>query len=187
MIRLKIFAPTLVAVVALGLAGAASASAHEFIASKTGTTKATNTNTQVFTTPTGRVECTKLTATGKVAALKSKTEASTVKYSGCTAFGLAATITTAKYLFSAEGSVKVTNTITINVPAGSCSVKVGPTGNSALKTIKYVNKSGKIEVQAGVSGITFTTTGGLCGSGGKTATYKGNALNALTGGTLEWK
>jgi hypothetical protein len=187
MIRIKMLGSALVAAVALSLASVASASAHEFIASKTGTTKATGTNTQVFTTPSGKVECTKLTATGKVAALKSKTEASTVKYSGCTAFGLAATISTAKYLFSAEGSVKVSNTITISIPSASCSVKVGPTGNSALKTISYVNKSGKIEVQASVSGITFTTTGGLCGSSGKTATYKGNALNALTGGTLEWK
>lgn len=185
--HVRILGPALVAALAFCLVGVASASAHEFVASKKGKTKANGTNTQVFTTPTGAVECTTLTATGTVKKTKSKTEASTVKYSGCKAFGLAATVSTAKYVFSAEGSVKISNTITVSVPAGKCSVKVGPAGNSKLKTISYVNKSGKVEVQANVKGITFTTTGGLCGSGGKTATYKGNALNELTGGTIEWK
>jgi hypothetical protein len=186
MTRVKLLCATAVAITAFGLVGVASASAHEFIASKKGTAKATGTSTQVFTTPSGAVECTKLTGTGKVKP-KATTQTETINYSGCTAFGLEATVSAAKYVFSANGTVKVDNTITVTIPGASCSIKVGKTGNSALKTITYTNKSGKIEVDANVTGVTYTTTGGLCGSGGKTATYKGTALDELPGGTLEWK
>src|SRR5271154_1751826 len=133
---IKLLGPTIAAVLALSGAGAASAAAHEFESSKKGTATDVGTNTQVFKDEpsAAAVECKKLTSTEVIKKTKTKTQKASVKYSECTAFGFPATISEAKYDFNAEGSVKVENTITVEVPSAKCKVTVGKSGNAALKT-----------------------------------------------------
>jgi hypothetical protein len=198
MTRIKLLGLTIVALLALSALAAASASAHEFIASKKGTATDVGTNTQVFKDEPKAVavECKKTESTEKITSTKTKTQKASVKYTECTAFGFPATISEAKYLFNAEGSVKVENTITVEVPGAGCKVVVGKTGNSKLKTITYENKEsgsghGKVAVKASVSKITSEVKGGggLCGKEGKLkeGSYTGAALVTLPEGEVSWK
>lgn len=185
---------------ALSAVAASAASAHEFEASKLGEATDVQTSIQVFhdEPAAAAVECKKLTSSEKIVALKTKTQKAAVHYEECTAFGFAATISEAKYEFKVEegakepieGSAKVENTITIEVPLAGCKVTVGPTGNSNLKKITYENKAGgKVEVKANVTKIVSKVTGGLgtCGKEGelKEGTYTGNALVSLPEGELK--
>jgi hypothetical protein len=198
MTRIKLLGLTIVALLALSGLASASALAHEFEASKTGTATDVGTSTQVFKDEPSAVavECKKLTSTEKITKTKAKTQKASVKYTECTAFGFPATISEAKYEFSAEGSVKVENKITVEVPGAKCKVTVSPTGNSKLKTITYTNKEsgtghGKVEVKASVSKINSEVKGGagLCGKEGKLkeGSYTGSALVSLAGGEVKWK
>jgi hypothetical protein len=205
--RLKVLGLALVAVFAMS--AVASASAHEFVASKTGSLAGKALNVHKFKTNAGTVECTTATPKGSVAALKTETQEVEVEYSGCTftVFGTKkATVTpNPKYLFSANEWVSVLNPsttpIVIEVEGTGCNIKVSgsSTSNHELKEVKYVTKEvereieGKkvkvkdLEVKSKVSGITYTTTNGLCGSGGTNGTYEGNEEVELVGGSIEWK
>lgn len=196
--RMKLLGLALVALFAFSGLAAASAMAHEFEASKTGTATDEGTTVQVFKDEpkATAVECKKTTSTETITKTKTKTQKAVVHYTECTAFGFPATISEAKYDFNAEGSVKVENTITVEVPAAGCKVVVSPTGNSKLKTITYENKEagsghGKVEVKSNVSKIESEVKGGggLCGKEGKLkeGTYTGNALVSLAGGEVKWK
>jgi hypothetical protein len=198
MTRIKLVGSAILALLVLCAVATASASAHEFEASKLGTATDKGTTVQVFKDEpkAAAVECKKTESTEKITALKAKTQKASVKYTECTAFGFAAKISEAKYEFNAEGSVKVENTITVEVPLAGCKVVVGPTGNSALKTITYTNKEpgtghGKVEVKGKVSKINSEVKGGkgLCGKEGKLkeGTYTGNALVTLAGGEVKFK
>jgi hypothetical protein len=179
-----------------GMAAASAMAAKEFESSKTGTATDEGTSTQVFhdEPKAAAVECKKLTSTEVITKTKTKTQAASVKYSECTAFGFPATISEAKYTFSSSGSVAVTNTITVEVPAAGCKVLVSPGGNNKLKTVTYTNKEagtghGKLEVSTKVSKISSEVKGGggLCGKEGKlkTGTYTGSALVTLEGGEVK--
>ena len=185
--NMKVWGVALVAVFALSAVAAANASAAVFKASGTGTLSGKALNNQVFNTGIGNVTCTTAASSGTVVApLEKETQEVAVKYSGCTAFGFVGVeISEAKYLFNANGSVNVVNTITIKVPAAGCSVTVSP--QTGLKTITYVNSSGKIEEKTNVSGIKSKGSGGVCGGESTTGTYTGNNLIELVGGTIEVK
>lgn len=192
--RIRALVLSLVAAFAFSAVAVAAASAHEFEATKTGPATDVQTSTQVFKDEPKAVavECKKLKSTETIESLKTKTQKAKVKYEECTAFGFPASISEAAYNFNAEGSVTIENTITIEVPLAGCKVTVGPTGNSALKTITYENKTGgKLEVKSNVSKIVSKVTGGggLCGKEGelKEGTYTGNALVTPASGELKWK
>jgi hypothetical protein len=180
----------LAAVLALSAVAVASASAHEFVASKEGTLKGTN-NSEIhkFTTAAGTVECLKATGSGKVKGLKFKTQKVKVAYGECTTSSgtISATVSEAEFEFNAEGTVTVLNTI--KSESDGCTVTVGPTGNSGLKSVTYENKSGKVNLKSNVGGITYSASSG-CAGGEKTGTageYVGNEETELVSGTLEWK
>ncbi len=198
----KMVGIAIAAVMALSAVAAASASAEEFIASKTGTLKAKALSTQTFQTKSGgtTVVCTKLSLEkGEVVEpLKKKEQQATVKYETCEVEGLGGTasITPANYTFLTEpaaADVKEAITITANAIGVVCKVSVGV--QSALKAIKYVNLAGgKVEIEAKVTGISSTivesNSSFFCGSTGEkssTGTYNGNSEVELEGGTIEVK
>jgi hypothetical protein len=185
--RIKTMALTAVGVCALSAAVVSSASAQQFHASKTGTLKGVQLNTQVFNTGSGAgsVECKKAATSGRVTSLLALSQLVIVVYSECKAFSFVnATITPAHYLFSADnGLVKLDNTITITPEGAGCHVTVHP---QDLKEVKFVNSGGKLIEESNVKNIASLSTGGLCGGNSAIGTYVGNNDIELEGGTLSW-
>ncbi|MHB8242701.1 MAG: hypothetical protein ACYDHN_12020 [Solirubrobacteraceae bacterium] len=183
----------LIALFAFGVTAAASASAHEFVATPVGgTLEDHSTTNQVFKVNAGETVCEKATSTGKITSEKAEKQLVKVTYSGCKAFGQPVKITEAEYEFNANGSVAVKNTITITVEGlgFGCTVKVGPTKNEKLEKITYKNSgTKKLITETNVSGITYTTSGGFCSTGGSNGTYTGSAESEVNkgAGSAQWK
>jgi hypothetical protein len=185
MARIKILGVALVAAFALTALAAAMASAHNFSASKAGAVTDHSTSSQVFVTNGGTVTCTSETSKGNVPAGLALTTTEKVGYSGCTAFSfVGATISEAEYEFSADETVKVLNTIKISITG--CTVTVSPSGNTTLKSVTYSDSKSDLKVNAAVSNITYTSSGGLCGTSGTNGKYTGESLVEESGGTLGW-
>lgn len=182
--RIKTVAAVFTAAFALVAVSAASASAHEFVASKTGTTKDKSLTVQKFHTNGGTTECKEETSEGTVTELKSKTSVEKVKFAKCTAFGFGVTVSEGEDEFNAEGTVTLLKKQVVK--AFGCEVVVEPTKNSNLKTVEYSNNGGKLKVKSTVKGITYHSTGGLCGSSGENGEFTGESEEELVGGTLEF-
>jgi hypothetical protein len=189
---LKTFAVLAIAVFAVSVVGAASASAApKFTATLAGAIGGTQTSSQVFTTSekgSENVTCKKAHTSG-TAALEAASQKVTVEYSECTAAtiigGIAATISKAEYSLAASGSATILNTITIHVGGlANCNTVVGPQG--PLSSVSYTNVTPKIEESSAVKGIVSTSTG-LCPHG-TNGTYTGSNLveSLVTGGTLKF-
>jgi hypothetical protein len=184
----KRMGPVLVAVCAFCAFAVSSASASLFLAHPPGLLLAKLVQTQVFHVgPAGNVECTGLAGHGIAATLAALTQEITVSYTSCRAFGLAAKITTVKYLFSADnGLVQLLNTVSIT--ATGCTVTVLSDKNQSLQTVKYLNIGREIIVDPEVVGIRSSGTGAACtysevGGG----TYVGQSLViADTPGVVRW-
>ncbi|HEY1690255.1 MAG TPA: hypothetical protein VGF95_15475 [Solirubrobacteraceae bacterium] len=162
----------------------ASASASEFVFSKTGTLAGHG--WQEFTTAMGAYECSESTISGKVTTLKSSTLKATVQYGGCDAFGLPMEFTPAEYEFSTAGTVKLLKPVIVEVGFGSCTVKFPA---QTLGSIAYNNKSGgKLEIEPSITGIESSASG-TCGyKTEKSGVETGYWLVELTGGgTVEVK
>jgi hypothetical protein len=198
---IKMIGLAIVAVVALSAVSVASASAEEFIASKTGKIKGKQTTNQEFKTGGGStVVCKKAEPSGEVTKLKGTEQESTVAYSECTVSGLgSASVTPATYTFFIPLLVSVlTNNITIKATAlgVKCTIVVKPqmlvaTGN--MTELNYENKSGKLlfvsKVTKIASEITESNNESLCGKVGelKEGTYTGSVEAEVEGGTIEVK
>jgi hypothetical protein len=187
--RIKLFGLCLVAALAVSSVSTVAASAHEFVASKAGTVKDKQVNNHKFRTNAGTVECGSEASEGTAVAGSQKTNKEKVKYAECAAFGFEATISEAEYEFSAEEWVSVLNKVTIEVPLAGCKVTIGTTKNKELKKVPYKNSAPAktIEAKALVKGITYTSSGGLCGTSGENGEYSGSSKLELVGGTIEWK
>jgi hypothetical protein len=177
-----------IAVFAFSAIGVASASAAQFTASATGEITGKALETQVFTTNGGEVRCNNIDVTGKIEKTASPEQHTTITYTNCTAFGIATVhISPATYLFTANGEVHIKNTIKITVTGGifgECTITVAP---QTVKSVSYTNNAGKIKVTPNVTGIVYTSTGGVCGSSGANGTYKGAAeTERVGGGTISW-
>jgi hypothetical protein len=139
----------------------------------------------------GSVECTGATFEGTSTGVKNGTvfETATVTvhptYTGCTAFGLNATVTTTgcNYVLKAAGTVEVEceagKVISINVGALGCTLTIGAQ-TPGTPTVDYTNngkvgKEADVLVTATVGGVAYTrTAGGFgCPATGK-ATYTGS-------------
>jgi hypothetical protein len=187
--RIRITGLAILAALAFGVVGVGSASAHEFVASKAGTVKGLQVNNHKFRTNAGTVECTLETSEGTAVAGSQKTNKEKVKYSGCTAFGFEANISEAEFEFSAEEWVSVLKKITIELPIPECKVTIEATKNKERKKVTYKNSAPvkTVEAKALVKGITYTSSGGACGTSGENGEYSGNSKLELVGGTIEWK
>lgn len=165
----------------LGAVGVAAASAANFQVNEPGTMSGSATTVQVLTVSGGQIRCTGAATAGTVEQFASETQKVTVNYSGCTAFGFTgAVVSPAEYMLHANGVVDVLNTITVTVPGAGCSVMVGP--QAGLTTIAYTNSGGKVKASSSIAGISYATTGGLCGPGGVNGTFTGASELALIGG-----
>jgi len=181
----------LVAVFAVSAISVSSASAQLFLAHPNpGNTfplliLALAQGVQRFTTSAGTIECKHLTGHGIAEVLRSLHQLVTVSYSGCTAFGLAATVNTIKYLFSAHGLVSLENTATIT--AIGCVVTVPSAKNQNLHSILYLNTGNDILIHSDVNGITSFGTGATCTYAEESAGfYRGLALVFAHGGSVHW-
>ena len=204
---IKILGLLIIAALGLSIASAASASAAEasFLASETGTVTLKATSTQTFTTtPSGfKWECTTAAGTGTITAQMRKEQEEgkdplsvliSIAYSKCEVFigstkiGTA-TVSLAAYLFHANGSVFVEEPVLIMVKpiiGAECSITVASqlVDNGA----KYSNSGKNVIVESNATGITWTGSGGDCGTSGSAFTYVGNneaTLNSGTG-TISW-
>jgi hypothetical protein len=175
------------AVVAFALCaiGAANASAATFTASATGSLTGKATATQVFTTNGGQVKCSTAATSGNIVSTASTEQHVTVKYSACTAFGFANThITDATYVFTANGEVHIKNTITITPTGAGCTITISP---QPVGSVSYTNSGTKLIITPNVIGISYASSGGLCGTSGGNGTYTGsNEVERVGGGSISW-
>ena len=168
---------------ALSATVAASASAAAFTYSATGSLSGKALETQVFTTAAGQLKCNVAETSGTISSTDFSQQHYTVNYKNCTAFGFASVhVSPATYQFTANGTLHVKNTITINVTFGGCHQTVGP---QTVGSLNYANNGGKLKVTFNLSGITYTTTGGLCGASGSNGTFTGaNEIERVGGGSI---
>jgi hypothetical protein len=190
--RITVSGLVALAVLALGIVGVASASAHEFIAKPVnGKIEGVQKGNHVFTLNAGKITCTKLTATGEVMAEVSAVTKENIKYSGCLAFGFEAKVSEVKFEFDAEGTVKLENTVTIEVPEAGCHITLAPAGNEKLSTITYANKgTTELEVSVAAEGIHYEASGGSCGTKGAKETngeYNGKSVAKVKEGSIQFK
>ena len=173
------------AVFALSAIGAANASATQFTASATGSLSGKATANQVFSTNGGEIKCTTAATSGTIKSTAYSEQTVEVKYSGCTAFGFATVhISPAQYNFTASGQVHIENTITITVTGGGCSQTVGP---QTVTSVSYATIGSKVTLTPHTTGITYTSTGGICGSSGSNGTLTGTSeWERVGGGSLSY-
>ncbi|HKO37482.1 MAG TPA: hypothetical protein VJU14_03850 [Solirubrobacterales bacterium] len=155
----------LAVVFALSAIGAASASAAQFTASSTGELSGRGSLSHTFKFTGGNVSCLTTKINGTIAKTASTEQHVTVNYSGCTAFGFASVhITPATYNLTASGTYHITNTITMTVTGAGCSITIGPQSRGSV--VYSSLPGGYLQANFYVSGLSYTSTGGLCGSSG---------------------
>jgi len=164
------------------------ASAHEFVASKAGTTNGKQTTVQKFQTSAGVFECLKDTTEGSVVAGSQKTAIVKVQFLECTAFGFGVKASVAEFEFDAEGTATIKKLVTMEVPLAECEITLPVAGNNNLKAVTYKNLAGgKLEIKSVFKGMTYGATGGSCGEPGTNGAFNGGSEVELPKGTLEWK
>ena len=185
MVRIvRVIGITLVALLALG----GVASGHEFESSVSGALSRVSNTNQVFTTGGGNeVVCTEDSVTGSAVAGKVLHILVSIGYLKCTVkvsiFSFPADVSTAKYLLSADGLVKLENTVSINI-LGICNLTIKP--QHFATGVAYKNNGNNVVEESNVTGIVSEGSGGEC-KGGTTGTYTGNTEVALAGGKISWK
>jgi len=197
MIRnLKALGLAMAAMFALSAVGVSAASAAEFHSEATHTTlHAEQTNTHVFTTDVGTVTCETATFHGTTASKTTPEITITPTYTGCdlhSIFGeIAVTVNFngCDYNFTEEAQpvhIVCPESKTISVSGPGCKVTVP---GQTVGTVSYTNtgsgSSRTTDVNATVSGIKYSYSGFLCGSGSNTTngTYNGTAeVSGSSGG-----
>lgn len=170
------------------LAAAGSAAAHEFVASKAGTTTGKQATVQKFETNAGIFECKKDTTEGTVVEGSQKTTIVKVQFLECAAFGFGVNASIAEFEFDAEGIATIKKLIKLEVPLAECEITLPTTGNANMKTVTYKNlEGGKLEIKSLFKGMTYGATGGSCGEPGTNGAFNGASVVELPKGTVEWK
>ena len=168
--------------------------------------------TNVFTVPAGTVKCTSVTFSGSATGTTAETVPSktidyakheitvTPSFSGCTAFGQAAEVTTngCTFTFTATSTTggKLTaitctfSAITIMLKISGCTVTV-PSQTPGTPTVDFTESgtgaSRDILARATIGGIKATSSGGACGAKGETSTgtYTGTVTFKGFNGTTQ--
>jgi hypothetical protein len=159
---------TVLALVALGVAF--NLSAPDAFAKLTGTG-----GTQKITVNGGTAECGEASVSGTGTLTKFTTLILAFKYTKCTFGEEPATVSVGEYEFDANGSLAVLYTVTITSAFEGCTIKIAPTGNKDLEAVRYETRGAKLVEAATLKGITYTSSGGVCGTSGKNGTYSGTA------------
>jgi hypothetical protein len=175
----------------------ASAMAHEFSATAT-TAIVGSGGKQSFNFNTGSFTC-------ENAALEGSTKAGTgieslvayLTFTGCAFFGDSLRVSAPfTLLLMPDGSVALLNNVVLTIPVAKCSLLIfgGPVSavgkpNASLKTVKFNNAGKNIEFVGNISGITYESSGGICGTAkvsAKNGTYTGIDTFEPASGTLKW-
>jgi hypothetical protein len=165
----------------------ASASASEFVFSKTGTLKGERVTSDVFQNAGGNWECGKNKSSGSATVLKSATQVVTVQYEKCTFFGIGLKASPAEYELNANGTVKILKAFTMkDLGSGElCTITFPAQG--PLKTIKYKNVTGKVEITDELVAMRSRGESSFCNWAEGNGTKTGKSLLELVGGTIEVK
>jgi hypothetical protein len=177
-------------VLAVSVVTASAAQAAQFTSAVEDTFLTGEQKTQnVFTTNAGEIKCntvkfeatTKGTADGGLG-FTSPTVKVHPTYSGCTAFGfeMKVDMNSCEFEFSASGTASIVNCpstapITVTIPIAGCTTTIANQG--PLGAISYSNEGSpsSILVTFNVTGISYTSSGGLCGASGTNGKYTGSA------------
>lgn len=180
-----------IAITALA-ATASAASAHEFIASKTGKISVSQSGHQLFYLGTDGVlimECEPTTATGEITALKSAAIDEALTFSGCEGNGGRVKWETPLQVeFKANGAFKILSPDYIQPATDTCEFMIPE--QTVESAVKYKNLSeGKLAMEIYTSGVMrYLGTGGACGGEGTMKWDVENYLSTtLAGGTLKWE
>jgi hypothetical protein len=164
-----------------------SASAHEFVVSKTGKGRIEAVAPQIFKTSLVTVECAKAAGAVEFTTLKSEVlDVAKLPYSECAGPGGSANVS-GSYELNANGTITFTRALTITLEGPECSIVFGTKGNRAREKVSYTNLAGRVLIRLEVTGLTYTTTGAPCGAGGTNGRYEGTLQASVEGGTIEWK
>ena len=194
---------TSLAVVAVLAFGAVTASAQEFVFSKTGKFTGKALNTQKLKTGGGAtVECTKVAPAGEITKLKTTEQDFTLTPSSCSVLAIGEAgvtlldITLFTSTFPFVSWLTETPIIHAKGLGIECEIelKAGQSLGGSAGEGEYVNKSGKLEVKQKLTKIASkvlkSSSESLCGKTGAesgTGTYEGNIEIELEGGTIEVK
>ena len=190
--HIKIFGLALVAMFALSVAAVSSASAalllfHASVAPGTLLAKLVGAPHK-FKTGAGTVECESATGHGQITEKLAEVQLVLLLYGTCKItepINASATVTAADYLFNANGSVILDNTVTIT--GGGCTITVAP---QTLSGITYANLAGppmELSVTANVTNIHYVVSGTFCIAKKGLATdgtYTGTELVREDGGDI---
>ena len=184
------------AVCALMATGASGASASVFLAHPTGKVLIKALNNHIFTTGPEKqfvTICTTVSVSeppeSVVATLASLSLEIHTKYDNCTFNGVAATVTTARWFYSADnGLVRLLNIFTITRSVGPCTITIPSTSNQDLFTAKYLNVGRELEIDHNIANLSSEGVGAFCPYALENkGTYTGVTLVALeNGGLLRW-
>lgn len=207
MIRARIVSGFVIAGCVL-VAASASASAAEFAASKTGSTKGEGTSQEVFKLNPMTIDCLRSTSTGQVEGLKSETlKKVSVKYSDCKTFStITVTASEASYEYNADGTVRIEEPITFTIPAFKCTITVAAqvsTSPTALFSdiTEYGKKAfpegqQKLGLNTSLKGLSYKASNWPCAGPtkeeqpeereGEEGKFTGEMKDEVIGGNLTW-
>jgi hypothetical protein len=186
--NLKKFGTLAVAVLALSAISAANGSAATFTSSATGTLSGKALETQVFSFNGGKVECSAAEISGTIVKT-ADTQWHWTKYFGpCVAFGFASVDITKFTISATPWTLHITASLVFTPTLfgmSMCTVTVNP---QTVGGLDFANSgSSNVKVTPTVTGISYTSTGGSCGSSGENGTYTGaSELNRVGGGPLRY-
>ena len=205
--KIKFLGLAVVASLALGAIGSSSAmAAVEFHSDAANTIFTGETNvgagigtTHVFTAADSTITCRKANFTGTQAGSTAAEIFAEASYNECKVhiggfeLGTTVNMNNCRYTFAANGTAAVVDKTGVDCTAspityrvsnflGECDVKVGESGNSALKTVSYDGAStssatADVTVTPNITGISGSASGNLCTTTGAftNGTYTGGA------------
>jgi len=185
MLTLKKFGVLGVVIFALSAISVANASAAQFTASATGSLVGKQLETQVFTFNGGQLKCSTAETAGPISKTADTQLHMTVSLKVCLFNGfLTVHVSPITFTITSNFKFHLDNTITINVTGGGCSLSLAP---QTVGSVGFANNGSKMRMVPNVSGITYTATGGICGSSGTNGTYTGaNEYERVGGGSLSF-
>jgi hypothetical protein len=179
-----------VAVLALGVVGVASASAAgglpaSFSESSYGEASGKALEPQVFKFNGGSLTCSAAATDAPLVYDDINTRLRVrVYYSGCKAFSIVnVEVSPVSYIYNVDGQLEIAQPFTVKVLGGilgTCTVTVP--GSQTLGTLSFATvNTNNLKVAPNISGIDYTTSGGLCGSSGSNGAYTGASELSMRG------
>jgi hypothetical protein len=182
--RLAASAALICAVAAFGVPSATAAAPHFTSSTAVTYLKGEQQTANVITTNGGKFQCTDFTVEGAVKGTEIAAAVLHPTWTGCKAFGLPVVVTTTgcNYTVTAAGQESIQceagDVMKFAIPSGACSFAFGAQG--PLSSLSYVNEgvgtTTSLLMKENISGLSYASTGGFCGSSGTNGTHTGSVL-----------